>query len=42
MVEYAMMLVMFTLMTIAIFFLLAGLMDHGWRILALIAWEPFV
>ncbi len=42
MTEYALMICLFTVVTLSLLFVLAAMMDHGWRVLSLLAWEPFV
>lgn len=39
--EYALMLAMFAAVSAVLLFLLAVFSDFSWRVLALIAWEPF-
>lgn len=39
--EYAIMLAMFAMAALVFLLLLAGFLDYGWRVLALIAWEPY-
>ena len=38
--EYAIMLCMVVLITLALFLLMRVFLEYGWRILTLIAWEP--
>ena len=38
--EYAVMLFMVVLVTLSLFLLIRVFLEHGWRILSLIAWEP--
>ena len=39
--EYSVMLCMVVLVTLTLFLLMRVLLEYGWRILTLIAWEPF-
>jgi len=39
--EYAIMLVMFALVTITLFLLLAVFTEYGWRLIAFVSWEPW-
>lgn len=39
--EYALTLVVFTMVALASAFLIGALMDHGWRVISLVAWEPY-
>ena len=39
--EYALMLAMFAAVSAVLLFLLAVFTDFSWRVLSLIAWEPF-
>ena len=38
--EYAVMLCMVVIVTLALFLLMRVFLEYGWRILTLIAWEP--
>ena len=38
--EYTVMLCMVVLVTLTLFLLMRVLLEYGWRILSLIAWEP--
>ena len=40
--EYAALLVMFTLVAITLLLLLAVFTEYGWRITALVGWEPWL
>ena len=40
--EYAALLVMFTLVAITMLLLLAVFTEYGWRITALVGWEPWL
>lgn len=40
--EYAALLVMFTLVAITMLLLLAVFTEYGWRIIALVGWEPWL
>lgn len=39
--EYAILLVMFALVTISLFLLLAVFTEYGWRLIAFVSWEPW-
>jgi len=39
--EYAIMLAMFTMICLVFILMLSALMQHGWRVLSLVANEPF-
>ena len=39
--EYAIMLVMFALVAISLFLLLAVFTEYGWRLIAFVSWEPW-
>lgn len=39
--EYAVMAAVFTIVSLTLLFLLAAVTGHGWRVLSLLAWEPF-
>ncbi len=39
--EYAVMAAVFTIVALTLLFLLAAVTGHGWRVLSLLAWEPF-
>lgn len=39
--EYAVMAAVFTIVALSLLFLLAAVTGHGWRVLSLLAWEPF-
>lgn len=39
--EYAVMAAVFVIVSLSLLFLLAALTGHGWRVLSLLAWEPF-
>lgn len=40
--EYAILIVMFVLVAAVMLLLLAVFLEYGWRITALIGWEPWV
>lgn len=40
--EYTALLVMFTLVAITLLLLLAVFTEYGWRIIALVGWEPWL
>ena len=40
--EYAILVVLFVLVAAVMLLLLAGFLEYGWRITALIGWEPWV
>lgn len=40
--EYAAMLVMFALVVITMFLLLAVFTEYGWRLIAFVGWEPWL
>lgn len=40
--EYAVMAAIFVMISLALLFLLAAVTGHGWRVLSLLAWEPFM
>lgn len=40
--EYAILIVMFVLVAAVMLLLLAVFLEYGWRIIALIGWEPWV
>ena len=42
MAEYAALLVMFALVAITMLLLLAVFTEYGWRITALVGWEPWL
>lgn len=39
--EYAVMVAVFVIVSLALLSLLAAVTGHGWRVLSLLAWEPF-
>lgn len=39
--EYAVMAAVFVMVSLCFLFLLAALTGHGWRVLSMLAWEPF-
>ena len=39
--EYAVMAAIFVVVALSLLFLLAAVTGHGWRVLSLLAWEPF-
>lgn len=39
--EYALTLVVFVMVALLSAFLISALMDHGWRVISLVAWEPY-
>jgi len=39
--EYAVMAAIFVVVSLSLLFLLAAVTGHGWRVLSLLAWEPF-
>lgn len=39
--EYALTLVIFTMVALVSAFLIEALMNHGWRVISLVAWEPY-
>lgn len=39
--EYAVMLFLFVLIALSLMFLIGAFTDYGWRIISLIAWEPY-
>lgn len=39
--EYALTLVVFTMVALVSAFLIGALMNHGWRVISLVAWEPY-
>ncbi len=40
--EYALMLCIFVVLALSLFFVLSAMLDHGWRVLSYLAWEPFI
>ncbi len=41
MTEYAIALFLFVLVALSLLFLISAFTDYGWRIVSLIAWEPY-
>ena len=39
--EYVVMLAIFVMVSLSFLLLLAALTGNGWRVLSLVAWEPF-